>query len=155
MDSVMPVMGGSEAIRRLRLRPGHGDVPIIVVSASTTLADQQDSLASGADAFLAKPLDLSRLLVEIGALLKLTWIGDPEAAAATAADASPALAVPPAEEIDVLYQLAKLGNMQRIRTYAEHLEAMDDAYRPFAQRLRRLADGFQSRAILEFVSKFR
>jgi hypothetical protein len=45
--------------------------------------------------------------------------------------------------------------MQRIRMHAEHLEALDDAYRPFAQQLRSLADRFQSRAILEFVSTFR
>jgi len=155
MDSVMPVMGGGEATRRLRQRPEHRDVPIIVVSASATLADQQDSLVNGANAFLPKPVDLGRLLVEIGALLKLTWLGDARAAASTTGDASPALVVPPAEEIDVLYQLAKLGNMQRIRMHADDLEALDDAYRPFAQRLRRLADGFQSRAILEFVSRFR
>jgi CheY-like chemotaxis protein len=155
MDSVMPVMDGGEATRRLRLRPEQRDVPIVVVSASATAADQQHSLADGADAFLPKPVDLNRLLLEIGALLNLAWLREPQGAAATAADASPALVVPPADEIEVLYQLAKLGNMQRIRLHADQLQALDAAYAPFCGRLRSLADGFQSRAILEFVSMYR
>ncbi len=157
MDSVMPVMDGREATRRLRRLSESRDVPIIVVSASATVADQQDSLADGANAFLPKPVDLDRLLDEIGTLLQLSWLAAPEAALPTAADpaAATALVAPPAEEIDVLYRLAKLGNMQRIRVRADHLEALDEAYRPFAQRLRQLADRFQSRAILEFVARFR
>ena len=155
MDSVMPVMDGREATRRLRQGPANGAVPIIAVSASASVADQQDSLAVGANAFLPKPVDLDRLLVEIGTLLQLTWLPDPRVAALAADDVAPPLVAPPAEEIDALYRLAKLGNMQRIRSHAEYLAALDAAYLPFAQQLRQLADRFQSRAILEFVTRFR
>ena len=155
MDSVMPVMDGREATRRLRQLPENADVPIIAVSASASVADQQDSLAVGANAFLPKPVDFDRLLAEIGALLQIRWLPDVVAQAATDADTASQLVAPPAEEIDVLYELAKLGNMQRIRQHADHLAAANEAYRPFAQRLRELAERFQSRAILDFVRRFR
>jgi CheY-like chemotaxis protein len=46
------------------------------VSASATSTDQASSLASGANAFVAKPLVFDQLLEQVGGLLKLRWIGD-------------------------------------------------------------------------------
>jgi len=62
-----------------------------------------------------------------------------------------ALVAPPAHEIAALLRLAQLGNMRSIRRQADHLAALDAAYGPFAQRLRQLAEGYQSKAILEWV----
>jgi len=73
MDSVMPVMGGSEAIRRLRGVERFRRLPIIVVSANASQADQRESVAVGADAFLPKPVEFGRLLGELARLLDLTW----------------------------------------------------------------------------------
>ena len=156
MDNVMPVMDGLEATRRLRQLPAMKDVPIIAISASASLADQQSSLTGGANAFLPKPIDLDILLAEIGALLQLTWVCGPSKAALDEDEPAPGPMVPPpAEELEIVYSLAKIGNMHNIRLQADRLTALDDAYRPFALRLRQLADRFQSRTILEFVSEFR
>ena len=156
MDSVMPVMDGLEATRRLRQLPSLKSVPIIAVSASAAAADEQRSLAGGADAFLPKPIDLDDLLNEIGALLQLTWIFDDSQAAAMAQTEAPGTLIPPpAGEIEILYRLAQAGNMSSIRAQADHVAALGTPYGPFAQRLRELADAYQSRAILELVRKFR
>jgi hypothetical protein len=63
------------------------------------------------------------------------------------------LVAPPAEEMKVLVHLAQMGNMRSIRERAEHLASLDETYRPFARRLRQLAERFQSRAILDFVRR--
>jgi signal transduction histidine kinase/DNA-binding NarL/FixJ family response regulator len=152
MDNVMPVLDGLEATRRLRQLPGLKDVPLIAVSASASYADQQRSLAVGANAFLPKPIDFDQLLVEMGALLNLRWIPDP---VADAGGQSPAPLVPlPAEEMEVLLRLAQIGNMRSIRERADHIATLGECYEPFAERLRELADRFQSRAILELVRKY-
>ena len=156
MDSVMPELDGLEAIRRLRRWPALNDVPVISVSASASAADQQESLAVGANVFLSKPIDLDQLLAEIGRLLQLEWVAearDEEAfpgADMAMATATPMVA-PPAEEMAALVRLAQLGNMRNIRRQADHLATLDAAYAPFAQRLRQLAEGYQSKAILELV----
>jgi len=153
MDNVMPVMDGLETTRRLRQAPPLRGVPVIAISASASAADQQASLAGGANAFLSKPVHLDQLLAQIGGLLQLHWIPSPGEAVPEHDDQ--ALVAPPPDELETLYRLAQLGNMRSIREHADHLEALGDAYRPFARRLRQLADRFQSRAILDLVKTTR
>ncbi|MBU6429457.1 MAG: response regulator, partial [Cyanobacteria bacterium REEB65] len=64
MDILMPNVDGLEATRRLRDRPETRDLPIILVSAKTSVANQEAAKKSGADAFLQKPFK-RRDLVEI------------------------------------------------------------------------------------------
>jgi CheY-like chemotaxis protein len=73
MDLVMPGVGGLETIRSLRDRPGTHTLPIIATSASVSKEDASKSRAAGADAFLAKPVDLMALQVLLGSLLSLEW----------------------------------------------------------------------------------
>jgi len=83
---------------------------------------------------------------------------DLEAAAAArpvlhSARADP-MVVPPKEEIDILYQMALVGNMRNIRQRADYLAALDVRYGPFAHQLRQLTNGYQSQAILDLVEKY-
>ncbi|MES2352897.1 MAG: response regulator, partial [Pseudomonadota bacterium] len=156
MDNVMPVMNGRDATNRLRELPAFKTVAIIAVSASAFDLDQEKSLAEGANAFLAKPLNMNHLLKEIGGLLQLTWLYEaaddtmPVNEAATGP-----FVVPPVEEINTLHQLAMRGNMREIRRQADHLAKLDKRYIPFAEKLRHLAEGFQSEAILEMIEQHR
>ncbi len=151
MDAVMPVMDGLNATRRLRAMPQTQGVPIIIVSAGATADDQRNGLEVGANAFLPKPLDMHLLLVEIGTLLELTWL--PDASDAPAGGAAPPLMAPPAEELELLYQLAKTGNMRRIRERADHLASLGTEYHGFVDTLLQLTGRFQSRAILDLVAQ--
>jgi signal transduction histidine kinase/DNA-binding response OmpR family regulator len=76
MDSFMPVMDGLEATRRLREMPVLQQVPVIAISASASREDMERTVAAGANAFLAKPVDFGELLKVAGALLRLAWIYD-------------------------------------------------------------------------------
>jgi signal transduction histidine kinase/DNA-binding NarL/FixJ family response regulator len=153
MDNVMPVMDGLEATRRLRQLPDMRNVAVVMVSASASAEDQQNSLAVGANAFLPKPIDLDRLLSEVGRLLDLHWIS--EAPPAAEAGAPAPMVAPPDEEMQVLHHLAQTGNMRSIRERADHLASLGDVYQPFAARLREMADQYQSKAILELVRTLR
>jgi len=152
MDIMMPVMDGLEATRRIRQLPNLQTVPIIAISASATVEDQQGSMVAGASAFMTKPIDQDSLLMQIANFLGLVWDTETppvEEAAQRQVDAP--MIVPPKDEMDVLYDLALAGNMRDIRQHAEHIAALDDQYRPFADKLTGLAKSYQSKAILDLV----
>ena len=107
---------------------------------------------AGADVFLPKPIDNDVLLKIIGERLSLTWT---TAEPATGTVNEGELVVPPEDEIDVLYQLARLGNMQSLCVRADYLKELDARYGAFAQQLRTLAENYQSKAILALVVRLR
>jgi PAS domain S-box-containing protein len=59
----------------------------------------------------------------------------------------------PADKLQELYELAMLGDMRRIATWAEDLMESDSRYIPFGTTLRELAQGFKAKAILDLVEK--
>jgi CheY-like chemotaxis protein len=152
MDMVMPVMDGLEATRRIRRTPGIQAIPIIAVSASATPEDQAACLAAGTNAFLPKPIEQANLLRQIGTLLNLSW--EHEQTEVQEVREGP-LVAPPRAELQALHELALTGNMREIREWAANLAERDRQYRPFADRLRELADCYQSKAILDLVDECR
>nr|WP_229506913.1 ATP-binding protein [Pseudoduganella rivuli] len=155
MDIVMPVMGGLEVTSRLRELPGFRTVPIIAISASAMRQDEDSSMIAGVNAFLPKPIEFDRLVAQIASLLQLTLTYETIRANA-APDKLEAgdLVPPPAEQIEVLYRLARLGNMGDLLNWANRLDDLDEHYRPFAEHVRVLAKGYQSKAILNFVKRY-
>jgi PAS domain S-box-containing protein len=79
MDVSMPVLDGLEATRRLRADPHLRDVRVITLSASPGEGNRRNAIDAGADAFIAKPLDLVALLLMMGELLALQWVERPVA----------------------------------------------------------------------------
>jgi CheY-like chemotaxis protein len=155
MDTVMPEMDGLEATRRLRQLPGLNEVPIIAMSASASGSDEQKCLAAGANVFVPKPIDMKQLLTHIAALLKLNWTYASHAAASAGdGEVIAPFAAPPRHELETLHQLAQTGNMRDIVQWAGRVAELDARYRPFADRLRLLAKGYQSKAILTLAERY-
>ncbi|MHC1713368.1 MAG: ATP-binding protein [Solidesulfovibrio sp.] len=72
LDMQMPVMDGMETIRRIRAgEAGEAkrDVPVVALTALAMKGDEAMVLAAGCNAYLAKPIDMSRLLATLEGLL--------------------------------------------------------------------------------------
>jgi CheY-like chemotaxis protein/signal transduction histidine kinase/CHASE3 domain sensor protein len=62
MDVMMPVMDGLTATREIRRNPAWRKLPIITLTAKAMPDDQQRCIEAGANDYMAKPLDVEKLL---------------------------------------------------------------------------------------------
>ena len=69
MDMAMPIMDGYEATRRLKESPATRSIPIIGLTAYAMAGDRARVLAAGCEDYDVKPIDLTRLLGKMQALL--------------------------------------------------------------------------------------
>src|ERR1700761_2701459 len=66
LDLMMPGMDGFEVCRWLRSRPTLNHVRIVAMTGFPSQENVERIMTAGADACLPKPLDLERLLTELG-----------------------------------------------------------------------------------------
>ena len=69
MDMSLPVIDGWEATRRVKANAATRQIPVIALTAHAMAGDREKALATGCDDFDTKPIELSRLLGKIAALL--------------------------------------------------------------------------------------
>jgi len=70
MDIQMPVMDGYTALREIRRNPGWQHVPVVALTAYAMLEDRERAFAAGFNGYLAKPVNLTALRLQIEQLLK-------------------------------------------------------------------------------------
>lgn len=160
LDLVMPEMDGLEAARHMRQDQDLAGTRIVGTSATVTDSTHKEEFEAACDAFLVKPIRIDRLLEKIGMLLGIEWISADSDAPVTGSghrleNNDDLLVIPAPDKIEELYELAMMGDMLQIESWATSLEQSDARFKYFAGRLRALAGGFKTKAILALVEQYR
>ncbi len=71
LDIMMPVMSGYDVCRRIRLRHGPEELPVIMLTAKNMMADIDAAFSAGANDYIVKPFHASELLARAGTMLRL------------------------------------------------------------------------------------
>jgi CheY-like chemotaxis protein len=75
MDCQMPVMGGLEAVQRIREREaaaGSPRMPIIALTAEAISGDREKCFAAGMDSYITKPINPTELFAAIESVIRST-----------------------------------------------------------------------------------
>ncbi len=155
MDMVMPEMDGITAAKLLREQPNGKQIKIIMVTANAFSANREESIASGCDDFIAKPIDMVALLNCLQQHLDLSWTDvdtSPVASAADGAEAEKTLVFPPREFVDKIFTLADTGFFLDIEPVLDALAAA--GHDPnFISLIRKYADNFNGPAICQLLQQ--
>ena len=65
---MLPGMSGFELIHMLR--ESQSNIPALIITAKSDIADKQIGFTSGADDYMVKPIDLKEMLLRVSALLR-------------------------------------------------------------------------------------
>lgn len=68
LDLMLPVLSGTEALKRIRRH--HPEVPVLILTAKDDTAAKVENFEAGADDYLTKPFAFAELAVRVKALLR-------------------------------------------------------------------------------------
>ncbi|MGB0388375.1 MAG: ATP-binding protein [Ardenticatenaceae bacterium] len=167
MDLVMPIMSGSEAVKKIRQESAHKDQnqdqdqdqdqDIVIIAVSANLFAEEESQLAGCNGFVSKPVDADQLLAELEKHLQLTWLykkqNSPDQSHHNHNGSNIPLVPPAQKELKKIYDFAQVWDLAEIEEWANHLQ-QDPTLAPFAQRLQQLASDFQGEEIMTLVESY-
>jgi len=159
LDLVMPELDGLGVTRILREDSAWQDLPIIIVSASTLPADESQCYLSGANAFLAKPLNFEQLLLLLEVHLQLQWLTQDNSSssrdlAPTTSDLSESLTIPNPAELSQLLELAMEGEIRELLLQINQWEAEQPQLNTFIAKIRPLAENCRMKKLKELLKGY-
>ena len=155
LDLLMPEMNGYEFLELVRSNDQFQSMKVIISSASVSLEDQQNSINSGADDFLPKPIDAQALFDAIATQLSFSWIY--ACTVNSGMDVVPqetTLVLPSSSVLKELLGLVQLGCIFELRNYLEDLKKEDRTYSSFSNTLLKLAKYFDFEEMEELLQKY-
>ena len=156
LDLVMPEMDGLECAREMRKSKELSRMKIIGASATVTDSASKEAFVAACDAFVIKPIQIDLLLELIRVQLGITWKKTPSAIPsfiASGENSSITFEIPPPEKLEVVHELALLGNVRKIQSWAAQLEQNDPEYSMFAGKLHGLAGSYRMKDILSLLNE--
>ncbi len=153
LDLLMPEVNGVQIASQLRRHKELDSSRIIGISATIANDRRKQAFESVCNGFLHKPVAIEPLLEKIQTCLAIQWKKEIPEELPTPVDPGADFVVPAHEQMKALYDLAKKGDMQRVGRWADNVERENTQYIPLARHLRKLANNFKTRAILELVER--
>lgn len=155
-DLIMPKMNGTELIKNIRNGRFSDEPIIIVISASVMISIKIQCFQNGCDDFISKPVDADELLDKIQIHLGLKWIyGTADISSGTVKPSAKAVIPPSDEYLEILWQMAEIGDIIGIRQHLKKLADENADLVPFSETLDDYAKKFQTKMIRQFISQYR
>ncbi|MEM7347974.1 MAG: ATP-binding protein [Chloroflexota bacterium] len=154
-DLLMPGMNGFELAQRLRQTDSQQDLVIFATSASVFLDNKEESLTSGCDAFIEKPIQATILFNLLQRHLNLTWRYAEEDDQSTSEPTEEAISItpPPEEILKHLYRLALRGDVEILQREVTKLATEAPQFEPFATAIQALIEKLAVGHIRRFIKQ--
>ncbi len=154
MDLKMPVMNGLEAIREIKKLPDLNHIKIIMISSSATEQKQKESLDSGADDFIPKPVQVDELFEKMAFYLNLDWEYKEKSKPISKRKIQKEKIVYPSKEaLGKLYDYALQYEYQGLDEELKIITKQDKRFSPFAENIRQLVEDYRMDEIIELLRK--
>jgi CheY-like chemotaxis protein len=140
LDISMAGMDGWTVAEKLRA-DGHHQARILMVSASALEAHGTPLAQPFHDGYLMKPIELPRLLEQIGQLLKIEWQYDRDEVVPLP-QWTPNDARPPVHHVEELISLGQMGHIRAIQLKLDQIGSDHPEHADFVAQMRSLIDRF-------------
>ena len=158
LDLRMPGLDGWQMAKQIRRFPQLRNIRIIAISASVSKQDRSRSKSAGIDDFLPKPIQWRRLAQLLEDHLELQWQFGQAQAPATPAEPqaveAPARQAPPREELEALYELARMGKINHLLHRLRSLQERDKSCAAFVEKLASMAGRYKIKQIQTFLTEY-
>lgn len=157
-DLVMPGMDGFELTRKVRETDSLKGVIIFAASASTFEADKDKSFITGADEFIAKPINFDELIKKMEKHLAIKWLYSSESEIPGLIKEQEikkqyAPILPPEEQIKKLYEYAREGDLDGIKEEILEIKKSFPESKSFYTDLGILAEEFKIGEICSYLEE--
>jgi CheY-like chemotaxis protein len=147
-------MDGHQMTRQLRQFPQFQNTVVIAISANAFVVDRQNSLESGCNDFLSKPVQAEELLNKIRDSLNLSWMYDEEGRREVINTKSSEMVIPAPEELVALYEAANSGDIEGVELEGIRLQELNQEYIFFVIRVLELAQAFEYEEIARLIDRY-
>jgi PAS domain S-box-containing protein len=154
VDLVMPAMDGFEMTRQLRQLPQLKHTVVIAISANAFAIDRRNSLESGCNDFLPKPVQAEELLKKIKDYLNLSWVYEQEGHPAKSTMNFAEMVIPTPDELFALYEAANSGDIEGVEQECMRLQDLSSDYISFVLRVLELAQAFEYEEIARLIDRY-
>ena len=150
LDLAMTGIDGTETTHQIRDR--NLVMPIIILSANAYPSDRLVAMNSGANDFLAKPIQVPHLLNKLKLHLGLSWVFQTDNINISDSLLEEIMLRPTEEIIEKLQHFVRIGDLMGLNKHLDILVKNQPEYRPFILRVKVLIKEFRIAEIKKLLS---
>jgi len=150
LDLSLPEIDGLETARRLR-QQGHA-IPIVVLTSNAYPSDRVNAINAGCNDFLAKPLDVTKLLNKLKTQLGLIWIYQGEEQTIQEKKSLLRAEHLPFDMIQEIQSFVRIGDLMGLNKYLTVLEVHNPQFRDIVRQLMLLGKEFRLTELKKIIN---